>query len=153
MTSITTAVPAPAQRRFEPRATLAWGAPLAALLAGVGAEYLDFRELRVLFLLGVGIGVLATSYALFGARPGARRATLTALVGVLAWGAAEAVYVVLHALRGELFLADRFGPQPVQAVALVGVHALFLGLPTGIAAAAVLQAPVLLARVRKHGTA
>jgi hypothetical protein len=126
-----------------------WCGPLAAALAGIGAEFLDFRELRVLFLAGVGLGVLATSYALFGARPGLPRAALTALAGLLTWAAAEAVYVVLHASRGELFSAERFGPQPVQALALIGVHALFLGLPTGIAAAAVIQAPAFPARVRR----
>jgi hypothetical protein len=148
MTTIsrTTAPPTDAPAARSP---LVWGAPLAAVLAGIGAEFLDFRELRVPFLFGVGLGVLATSYALFGTRPGGRRFALTALVGMATWGGAESLYAVLHVARGELFDAPRFGPQAAQAFGLIGVHALFLGLPTGLAAGAMLHAPWLRQRMRR----
>jgi hypothetical protein len=124
------------------------GAPVAAVLAGLGAEFVDFRELRVLFLLGVGFGVLSTSYALTGARPGWRTLGVAAAAGVATWGAGEAIYTIIHASRGELFHAERFGSQPMQALGLIAAHGLFLGLPTGLAAGAMLHAPWLRARLR-----
>ncbi|MHB8377516.1 MAG: hypothetical protein ACYDEB_11245 [Dehalococcoidia bacterium] len=152
MASISTLAAAPPDRRpSRAAAVLVWGAPLAAVLAGIGAEWLDFRALRVPFLLVVGCGVLATSYALSGTRPGRRRFALTALVGVATWGGGEALYTIIHASRGELFHAERFGPQPAQALGLIGVHALFLGLPTGLAAAAALHLPWLRARLGRRG--
>jgi len=140
-----TAAPAPPRARVSP---LLLGAPVAAVLAGLGAEFVDFRELRVLFLLGVGFGVLATSYALTGARPGWRTLGLASLVGVATWGGGEALYTIIHASRGELFHAERFGPQPMQALGLIAAHGLFLGLPTGLAAGAMLHWPRLRARLR-----
>ncbi|MHB8514871.1 MAG: hypothetical protein ACYDCT_05710, partial [Dehalococcoidia bacterium] len=87
MASISALAAAPPDRRpSRAAAVLVWGAPLAAVLAGIGAEWLDFRALRVPFLLVVGCGVLATSYALSWTRPGGRRFALTALVGVATWG-------------------------------------------------------------------
>ncbi len=152
MASISRTAPAPAEDRpLRPGSALIWGAPLAAVLAGIGAEFLDFRALRVPFLFGVGIGVLATAYALFGTRPGGRRFALTALVGMATWGAAESLYAVLHVSRGEAFHASAFGPQATQALGLIGVHALFLGLPTGLAAAAMLQVRWLRARITRRG--
>ena len=146
-TSISRTAPAPARRPFVPSALLA-GAPIAAVLAGLGAEFLDFRELRALFLLGVGFGVLSTSYALTGARPGWRTLGIAAAVGIAAWGGGEAMYTIVHASRGELFHADRFGSQPMQALGLIAAHGLFLGLPTGLTAGAMLHAPWLRARLR-----
>ncbi len=152
MASISALAAAPPDRRpSRGAAALVWGAPLAALLAGIGAEWLDFRALRVPFLLVVGCGVLATSYALSGTHPGGRRQmALTVLVGMAAWGAGEALYTVIHTARGEPFHAARFGPQPAQALGLIGVHALILGLPTGLAAAALLHAPGLRARLARR---
>ncbi|MBF6600240.1 MAG: hypothetical protein IVW36_06995 [Dehalococcoidia bacterium] len=150
MASISRSAPPSLQARTRSGATpLVWGAPFAAVLAGIGAEFLDFRELRLPFLLGVGLGVLATSYALFGTRAGGRRFALTTLIGMGTWGGAESLYAVLHVARGEAFQAPRFGPQATQALALIGVHALFLGLPTGAAAAAIGH----LARLRTRSAA
>ena len=140
-------------RVLSPR-VLMYAAPVAALLAGSAAEWLDFRALRYPLLVLVLVGVMLTrqahdAIARHGAR--ARRDALhallrTVLLGVVTWGAAETVYVVLHAAQGERFEADRFGPQPAQALALVGAHALFLGVPTGIAAWALLRAPAEMRR-------
>lgn len=112
---------------------------MAALLAGLAAEWMDFRGLRYPLLAMVGAGVLATAHALFRrARwPGAFVATV--VLGALTWGGAETLYVILHVASGESFDAGRFGPQWAQALGLIGVHAFFLGLPTGIAAGALLR--------------
>jgi hypothetical protein len=109
-------------------------APLAALLAGLAAEWLDFRALRYPLLLMVALGVLATAHALFAHERRVPAFLFTVALGAATWGAAEALYVVLHAAIGESFDADRFGPQWAQAIALIGVHALLLGVPTGVAA-------------------
>jgi hypothetical protein len=115
-------------------AALLFGAPAAALAAGVAAEWLDFRALRYPLLLTVGLGVLATALALFVRQRSLRAFALTVLLGVTTWACAEAIYVIIHTTRGEAFDADHFGPQWSQALALIAVHALFLGIPTGIAA-------------------
>jgi hypothetical protein len=193
-----------------PRALLLAGAPVAAVLAGMAAQWLDFRELRWPLLALVGLGVLATAWALTPGREGAggrskRRPyttahkvhagavaggrskqrpyaphevhagavaggtqrpyaaptldadgdrvagargeqrpytaggafLLTVMLGVATWAAAETVYVLLHVALGERFEAERFGPQPAQALGLIAAHALFLGLPTGAVAGAV----------------
>ena len=143
------AVSASIAKRRGSGSVLIWGAPLVAILAGIGAEFLDFRALRVPFLFGVGFGVLATSYALFGTRGSRRNFALTALVGVATWGGAEAVYTILHPLRGESFHAGIFGPHWTQAFGLIAAHGLFLGLPTGITAAAMLHVPWLRTRMRR----
>ncbi|HZP58594.1 MAG TPA: hypothetical protein VFC53_13745 [Dehalococcoidia bacterium] len=119
---------------------LTLGAPVAAVLLGAGAEWLDFRELRAAFLaLGVA-GVTVTALALrpgaWRAMPALRAALLTVALGAATWAAAEATYVALHLAQGERFHAERFGPQPAQAIGLIAAHALFLGVPTGVAAAA-----------------
>ncbi len=126
------------------------GAPLAALLAGIAAEWLDFRALRVPLLAMVGLGVLATSYAISGTRAGVRPALTALITGVATWAAAETVYVGIHLARGEPFHAERFGPQPAQAVGLIAAHGLFLGAPTGLAAAALLHLPRLRGRTRRR---
>jgi len=126
------------------RDLLVFGAPAVALLAGVGAEWLDFRALRVPFLVLAGLGVLATSYALAGTRPGVRPFLTAVAVGVLTWAAAEAVYYAIHVAGGGRFEFEAAGPQPSQALALVGVHALFLGAPTGAVAGLMLQGAGLL---------
>jgi len=41
---------------------------------------------------------------------------------------------------GQRFHAERFGPQPLQAVGLVAAHGVFLGAPTGAVAGSVLLA-------------
>lgn len=110
------------------------GAPVVAILAGIAAEWLDFRALRYPLLLMVGAGVLATAYALFGSERTLRAFVAAMVLGAATWAAAETLYVVIHTIRGEPFDAERFGPQWAQALGLIGVHALFLGVPTGIAA-------------------
>ena len=119
-------------------------APAAAVVAGLAAEWLDFRALRYPILLLMLAGVTATAFALTGGRAGWRAFVIAVATGVCAWAAAEALYVALHAARGERFDAERFGPQWAQALGLVGVHALVLGAPTGIAAGMLLQARALL---------
>ena len=125
------------------------GAPLVALLGGMSAEWLDFRALRLPLLLAVGLGVLATSYAISGTRTGVRPFLWTVAVGAVTWAAAEAVYAVIHVAAGERFHAERFGPQWSQALGLIAAHGLFLGAPTGIAAALMLHAPALVRRLRR----
>jgi hypothetical protein len=137
---------------------LMYAAPLAAVLAGCAAEWLDFRALRYPLLAMVLAGVTATRYAQDALAQDRERsqirgygALLRAVVlGVVTWGAAETVYVLLHVLQGERFAADRFGPQPVQALALIAAHGVFLGAPTGIVAWALLQARSVL-RTRLAG--
>jgi hypothetical protein len=114
-------------------------APAAALAAGLAAEWLDFRELRVPLLLMVGAGVLLTGHAAFASRRSSAAAGLTVALGIATWAAAETVYVVLHVATGQEFNAERFGPQPAQAVGLIAAHGLFLGAPTGAVAAALLH--------------
>jgi hypothetical protein len=127
------------------------GAPLVAVLGGLSAEWLDFRALRVPLLLMVGFGVLATAYALSGTRTGRRPFATSVLAGAATWAAAEALYCVLHVALGHRFHAGAFGPsQAVQAVGLIATHGLFLGAPTGIAAALMLHAPAWL-RGRRRG--
>jgi len=116
---------------------LLFGAPLAAILAGMAAEWLDFRTLRYPLLIMVGAGVLSTAWALFGVQRTLRAFFATVLLGAATWAAAETLYVALHAIQGERFDAERFGPQWAQAVGLIGIHALFLGVPTGGAVAVV----------------
>ncbi len=125
---------------------LVFGAPAAALLIGLSAEWLDFRELRVPLLILAGFGILATAYAVNGAGVGMRQFTTTVLIGVATWGAAQTLYVSLHVARGESFDAGRFGPQWAQALGLIAAHGLFLGAPTGVVAAMLLHA----LRLRRH---
>ena len=122
------------------------GAPVAAALAGIAAEWLDFRALRFPLLLTVGSGVLLTTIAMLHGRRGWRAAAATVLLGAATWGAAETLYALLHIVTGQRFDAPRFGPQPAQALGLIGVHAVFLGLPTGAVAAALLHARALARR-------
>lgn len=118
---------------------LIFGAPLVAVLAGMSAEWLDFRALRVPLLLLVGFGVLATAYAAGGARHGWRPFAMTVLIGAATWAAAQSIYAAIHVASGERFEADRFGPQWSQAVVLIAAHGVLLGVPTGITAAVVLR--------------
>jgi hypothetical protein len=115
-------------------------APTAAVILGCVAQWLDFRELRVPLLLIAGVGVLGTASVLArGRQPG--RLLLTSMVlGMLTWAAGESVYVVLHVALGESFHAERFGPQPLQAIGLIAAHGVFLGAPTGIVAGLLLIA-------------
>jgi hypothetical protein len=116
-------------------------APAVALIAGIAAEWLDFQALRYPLLGAVLAGVTVTAAALDPGRrqPALGQALRTVALGVATWGAAEAVYVIIHTLRGEPFDAGRFGPQPAQALGLIAVHALALGAPTGAVAAALLR--------------
>lgn len=118
-----------------------YAAPFAAILAGMAAQWLDFRALRLPLLLLVLAGVIATSIALSrGHRPPAA-VGVCVVVGALTWTGAQVVYTVLHVASGQEFSFDRLGgPQPVQAFGLIVAHAAFLGLPTGIAAGVVLLA-------------
>ena len=113
------------------------GAPAAAILAGLAAEWLDFRALRYPLLLGVGLGVLATALALFGRDRGLRPFLLVVVLGAATWAAAETLYVIIHASRGAPFETERFDSEWAKGLFLIGVHALFLGVPTGFAAAVV----------------
>ena len=133
-------------RRVLDRRLLLLGAPIVALLAGTAAEWLDFRELRAPLLLMVGLGVLATAYAVNGTRGGWRPLVWTVLIGVATWAGAQGVYAIIHAASGERFHADRFGPQWSQAMALIAAHGVFLGAPTGLAAAILLRVAGLRAR-------
>jgi len=146
------AKPAPAA---DPARWLVLGAPVVAVLAGMAAEWLDFRALRVPLLLMVGFGVLATASRLVGARAGGTFATaswrpfaLAVLLGAATWAAAEGVYTIIHVVLGHQFHADRFGPQWSQAVGLIAAHGLFLGAPTGAVAGLMLQAPSLFRRLK-----
>jgi hypothetical protein len=114
-------------------------APVAAILAGCAAEWLDFRALRWPLLALVLAGVTLTSYALLRARDGWSRLLVPVAVGFATWTSAEILYVVLHTVQGESFSAERFGPQPMQALALIAAHGLLLGLPTGLVAALILR--------------
>ena len=66
--------------------------------------------------------------------------------GIVTWAGAETLYVILHLVQGEPFEAERFGAQPAQAVGLIAAHGVFLGAPTGLAAALLLW---FAARVRR----
>ena len=117
---------------------LVLGAPVVTVLAGMAAEWLDFRALRVPLLVMVGLGVLATAYAVCGARTGWRAFVTTVLIGAATWAGAQTVYAIIHTAGGERFHAERFGPQWSQAIALIAAHGAFLGAPTGVAAGVVL---------------
>ena len=134
-------------RRRQSLPALVWGVPLVATLAGISAEWLDFRALRYPLLLMVLAGVVATAYALFAARGGIRAFVLTVLLGVVTWAAAETLYVIIHAASGQSFDAPRFGAQWSQALGLIAVHAGVLGTPTGLLAALLLRVPRLLDRL------
>ncbi len=119
-------------------------APAAAVAAGIVSEWLDFRALRYPLLLIVLVAVVATALAVDSRGRSARGLAVgdslrTIAIGLVTWGAAESIYVAVHALRGEPFEAGRFGPQWAQAAGLIGVHALFLGMPTGVVAAMILR--------------
>ncbi len=120
-----------------------FAAPAVALGAGALAQWADFQALRVPLLLFVGVGVLATAYAATSGARGWRAAAIAVAVGIGTWALAEAVYSILHVSLGERFHADRFGPQWSQAIGLIAAHGLFLGAPTGIAAALLLRLPIL----------
>lgn len=115
-------------------------APVVAVLAGLAAEWLDFRALRVPLLTMVGLGVLGTSYAVTRGRPGMPEFLVTIGLGGLTWAGAESVYALVHVARGEMFHLDAGGPQAVQAVALIAAHGVILGLPTGLAVAILVHA-------------
>ena len=141
---------APSQQPRRPASgILLFGAPFVAVLAGMSAEWLDFRALRVPLLLFVGFGVLATAYAAGGVRGGWRSFATTVLIGAVTWAAAQSVYAIIHVASGERFEADRFGPQWSQVIALIAAHGAFLGAPTGLAAAIILRLPPLRERASR----
>jgi hypothetical protein len=113
-------------------------APVAGVLAGLAAEFLDFRALRWPLLLMVLAGVTVTSHALVRSRGGWARLWMPVAVGVATWAGAEVLYVILHVVRGTPFESERFGPQPAQALGLIVSHGLLLGAPTGLAASLLL---------------
>jgi hypothetical protein len=147
-------VAASAPKQAVSPAFLLLAAPIAAIIAGVSAEWLDFRALRYPLLLMVLAAVVATQCALDAQAPRSRSLSgsmlRTVLLGVFTWGAAQTIYVALHVLQGERFDAPRFGPQALQALGLIAAHALFLGAPTGFAAGVILQ---LRARLRRMAAA
>jgi hypothetical protein len=122
------------------RTLMLLAAPVAAIVVGVAAEWLDFRALRYPILLAMLAGVATTAAAIEKA-PASSLASFSRAValGALTWGAAESLYAVLHVLGGEPFDADRFGPQWAQALGLVAVHATVLGIPTGVVAGVILR--------------
>lgn len=134
-------------RLTSPTRLLLFGAPLGAVVGGMAGEWLDFRALRVPLLVAVGLGVLATAYAIHGTGGGWRRFAATVLIGVATWAAAQSIYAVLHLMGGERFHAERFGPQWSQAIALIAAHGAFLGAPTGLAAALMLRIPIVRGRL------
>jgi hypothetical protein len=121
------------------RSPLLLAAPLVALAAGLSAQWLDFRALRVPLLLIVGFGVLAMASVLVRNRRGWPRIAVATLVGIGTWAAAETSYAIVHVALGEHFHASRFGSQPLQAVGLIVAHGVFLGAPTGLVAGLMLQ--------------
>jgi hypothetical protein len=130
---------------------LVFGAPIAALAAGLAAEWLDFRALRYPLLLIVGAGVLATAWSLFAVRPNVIALMLTVGMGAATWAAAETLYVVLHLALGGRFSFEAAGPQWAQAVLLIILHASLLGVPTGVAAALALRMIAGLQRAVSRG--
>lgn len=124
-------------------------APIAALLIGLSAEWLDFRALQVPLLFLAGFGILATAYAIDGTQVGRWPFVRTAGIGFATWAGAQSVFVLLHLARGESFDAGRFGPQWAQALGLIAAHGLFLGLPTGVVAALMLGSPALRRRLSR----
>lgn len=132
-----------AGRRIDP---FLFAAPVAAVAAGMGAEWLDFRALRYPLLLMMGLGVVVTGYALVGDRTGWKAAVKTVVLGVSAWAAAQTFYVVLHLALGGRLNFEMFDSQPAQAAGLIVAHGVFLGAPTGGVAAAGLW---LMARMRR----
>ena len=122
---------------FDP---LLLAAPVVAVLAGLAAEFLDFRALRYPLLAIVLAGVTLTSHALVRHRDGWAKWLIPVATGVATWGAAETLYVLLHVTQGTPFEAERFGSQPAQAVGLIIAHGLLLGAPTGFVAAILLRA-------------
>jgi hypothetical protein len=116
-------------------AVLAGTAPAAAIAAGLFSSLTEFREWQELILVMMVAGAAAGAVGLAGDRDG-RRLALTALaLGPAMWAGAQVVYVAVQLVQGDPFEADRFGPQWVQAVGLIAAHAVFLGVPTGLAAA------------------
>ena len=121
------------------RAAAPDAAPAAAVIAGLAAEFADFRELRWPLLALVLAGVTITAATAIRERSRWRAAAMTVALGALTWGAAETIYVLLHLVRGGEFTAERFGDsQAAQALGLIAVHAVALGVPTGAVAAALL---------------
>jgi hypothetical protein len=113
-------------------------APAAALAAGLAAEWLDFRALRVPLLVMVGFGVVGTAAVATRGVRALRAFAIAVLAGVVTWSVAEAVYCIVHVALGERFEAERFGPQPMQALGLIAAHGVFLGAPTGAVAGVLL---------------
>ena len=134
-----TASPTRGAPQLSVRAFLASGAVVGALTVGAGGEWLDFRALRAPILLGVGVCVLAAACSVPRSR-GFIDFVRTALIGAATWGAGRALYAFIHIARGESFDASRFGPQWSQALGLIAVHTVLIGLPTSIAVAALMQA-------------
>jgi hypothetical protein len=133
--------------RGAPGSILLLAAPVAVLLAGASAEWLDFRALRAPLLLMMGFAVLATAYAIAGPGGGWRPFLTAVVTGIGTWAAAQCVYSVIHVASGQQFHATRLGPQWSQVLALVAAHGLLLGAPTGVAAGLMLQVPALRTRM------
>lgn len=114
---------------------LAVGAAAAAITTGLLSALTEFREWRELILVMMVAGAAMGAAGLHRGSDD-RRLTLTAFVlGPAMWALAQIVYVMVQLGRGEPFEADRFGPQWAQALGLIAAHAVFLGTPTGVAAA------------------
>jgi hypothetical protein len=146
MSSQTNAIAPTPPLRFDARRLMLLAAPAAAVSAGLAAEWLDFRELRVPLLLMVGAGVLLTAHAAFAGRRPMHAAALTGALGIATWAAAESVYIVVHYATGGHLNFETFDSQPAQALALIAIHAGFLGAPTGAAAAILLAVRRLISR-------
>src|SRR2546430_1354127 len=114
-------------------------AGVGALVVGAGGLVRDSRALPVTSMTVDGLMVLVAACS-FSRRDGVHDLVRTSVVGAGTWGIGGGLYVIIRVARGESFDASRFGPQWSQAIGLSAVHALLLGLPTGIAVAALMQA-------------
>lgn len=114
---------------------LAVAATAAAITTGLLSALTEFRDWRELILVMMVAGAAMGAVGVHRG-PSNRRLALTAfLLGPGMWALAQVVYVLVQLGRGEPFDADRFGPQWSQALGLIAAHAVFLGIPTGAAAA------------------
>lgn len=149
-----TSSPNPADGTPRRRYAALASAPAAAVVAGLAAEWLDFRALRAPILIMVVAAVLITGGALIGGRrDGGAFATIT-LVGVLAWTAVSAVFVAVHGTRGESFMfgEEYLDQQWMRAAGVIVAHGLLLGAPTGVAAALIVHGRALFALALRHPT-
>lgn len=122
-----------------------------AVVSGIGAHVMTDRQP---LLLPMSIAVFAAAYALTATARPARLVIVSLAAGAALWGLEQVVYAITHVAAGDEFTADRFGPQWLQALALIGAHATLIGLPSGLVAALVLLLPPIRKRreAGRHGS-